>query len=139
MNCRSCHLVDEQRATAGAGNRSYADFSRRSPIPLREDGLTTTARNSPPLVNATLPRKAFLLHFDGEFPTTEDLARETLLGRNFGWLPMERAKAVAYIAHIIRDDNGQGDLAQAFGGAYRTVLKGKYRAIPAELLLSPAF
>lgn len=139
MNCRSCHLVDEHGVTPGAGNRTYADFARRSPIPSREDGRSVTARNSPPLVNATLPRKRFLLHFDGEFATTEDLARETLLGRNFGWLPTERAQAVAHIAHIIRDDGGQGDLAQASGGAYRTVLKGKDRAIPAELLLPPAF
>src|SRR5262249_24877016 len=49
MNCRACHLVDEQGATPGGGNRTYCDFTRRSPIPDRGDGLTRTPRNSPPL------------------------------------------------------------------------------------------
>ena len=44
INCRSCHLVDEQLLTPGAGMRTYADFARRSPIPAREDGLTVTRR-----------------------------------------------------------------------------------------------
>src|SRR5271169_115146 len=30
MNCRACHLVEEQENT---GNRSYCDFAARSPIP----------------------------------------------------------------------------------------------------------
>jgi hypothetical protein len=47
INCRACHLVDDVKETAGGGNRSYADFARQSPIPLREDGRTTTPRNSP--------------------------------------------------------------------------------------------
>jgi cytochrome c peroxidase len=125
MNCRACHLVDEHGTTAGAGNRTYADFARRSPVPAREDGRTVTPRNAPPLVNATLPRREFLLHFDGEFASTEDLIRETLVGRNFGWLPSERKQAIAHVVRVIREDDGQGDLAQAFGGAYRTVLKGR--------------
>src|SRR5690348_2404643 len=41
MNCRSCHLVDDVKDVPGGGNRSYADFARQSPIPLREDGRTT--------------------------------------------------------------------------------------------------
>jgi cytochrome c peroxidase len=132
MNCRACHLVDEHGATAGAGNRTYADFARRSPVPKREDGRTVAPRNSPPLVNATLPRREFLLHFDGEFASTEDLVKETLLGRNFGWLPSERNEALAHIARVIREDDGEGALAVEFGGAYRKVLKGndlprKYR------------
>ena len=66
MNCRSCHLVDDVKDTPGGGNRSYADFARQSPIPLREDGRTTTPRNSPSLVNASLSRgRPFFLHFDG--------------------------------------------------------------------------
>jgi hypothetical protein len=117
MNCRACHLVDEH--TGSAGNRTYADFARRSPLPERGDGLVVTPRNAPALVNAALPRKNFLLHFDGEFATTENLVRETFLGRNFGWLPSERAQALAHVAHVIRKDDGHGTLAQAFGGAYR--------------------
>src|ERR1700760_4487457 len=48
MNCRACHIVDEQSG-AGLGHRTYCDYARRSPIPARTDGLTTTPRNSPPL------------------------------------------------------------------------------------------
>src|SRR5262245_1408957 len=47
MNCRSCHLVDEQKDVSGGGNRTYADFARRSPVPPREDGKRLTPRNSP--------------------------------------------------------------------------------------------
>jgi hypothetical protein len=101
MNCRSCHLVDEQTGVNRGGNRTYADFARRSPIPAREDGKRQTPRNSPPLVNASLPRPGFLLHFDGEFASGVDLVKGTFTGRNFGWLPTERDRAVAHIAHII--------------------------------------
>ena len=139
MNCRSCHLVDEQKGVNRGGNRTYADFARRSPIPAREDGKRQTPRNSPPLVNASLPRPGFLLHFDGEFASGVDLVKGTFTGRNFGWLPTERDRAVAHIAHIIRDDDGSGDLAQAFGGAYRVVLAGTSPTIPPELRLPPAF
>jgi len=34
------------------GNRTYADFTRRSPVPARDDANIHTPRNSPPLVNA---------------------------------------------------------------------------------------
>jgi cytochrome c peroxidase len=139
MNCRSCHLVDEQKGVSGGGNRTYADFARRSPVPAREDGKLTTPRNSPPLVNASLNRPNFLLHFDGEFATLEDLVRETLTGRNYGWLPNERAQAVAHIAHIIRNDDGTGALAQDFGGAYRKVLKSTDLSIPSEFRLPSRF
>jgi len=63
MNCRACHLVDEQSGVSGGGNRTYDDFARRSPIPAREDGLATTPRQSPPLVNASLARRKFAAHF----------------------------------------------------------------------------
>jgi len=141
MNCRACHLVDELGDVSGGGVRTYADFGRRSPVPLREDGLLMTARNSPPLVNATLPRSGgFLLHFDGEFPSTADLVRGTFTGRNFGWLPNEEAQAVAHIANVIRGDDGRGRLAQDFGGLpYRVVLKGTERSIPADFVLPPQF
>jgi hypothetical protein len=141
MNCRACHLVDEHRTTPGGGVRTYADFARRSPVPSRDDGLTTTPRNSPPLVNATLPRAgAFFLHFDGEFATATDLVRGTYTGRNFGWLPAERDLAVAHIANVIRNDDGNGLLAADFGGLpYRTVLAGTDSSIPPALRLPVEF
>jgi hypothetical protein len=139
MNCRSCHLVDEQSGVSGGGNRTYADFARRSPVPQREDGKLTTARNSPPLVNASIRRRNFLLHFDGEFTSPEELVRATFTGRNFGWLAQERHRAQAHIAHIIRNDDGKGALARDFGGAYRVVLKGTDPSIPPELRLPPRF
>jgi hypothetical protein len=135
MNCRACHLVDEQSGVAGGGNRTYADFARRSPVPERLDGQLTTVRNAPPLVNASLRRRNFVLHFDGEFVSVEDLVVETLLGRNFGWLPTERRTALAHVARVIRRDDGTGDLAQEFGGAYRVLLRGTDPDIPAELRL----
>ncbi len=139
MNCRACHLVDEHFESPGGGNRTYADFARRSPIPAREDGKITAQRNAPALVNASLSRKNFLLHFDGEFKTLTDLVKGTFTGRNFGWLPTERLQAIAHIAHIIRDDNGSGALAQEFGGPYRVVLKGTDPSLPPELRLPKKF
>jgi len=140
MNCRACHLVDDAKDTPGGGNRSYADFARESPIPLRDDGRTATPRNSPSLVNATLPRKRpFLLHFDGEFPSTPALVRGTLTGRNYGWLPSEAAAAVAHVARVVREDDGSGALARDFGGAYRVVLGGTDPSLPKELRLPKRF
>jgi cytochrome c peroxidase len=140
MNCRACHLVDEQRDTPGGGVRTYADFARRSPVPTRDDGLQTTPRNSPPLVNALLPRDgAVLLHFDGEFASAGDLIRGTLSGRNFGWLPTERAAAMAHIANVIRNDDGRGRLAADFGALpYAVALAGSDPSIPPDLRLPPA-
>jgi cytochrome c peroxidase len=118
MNCRACHLVDEFNATLG--NRTYSDFTTRSPIPLIGDGRTNTPRNSPLLVDALLPRQGPLfLHWDGQFATPHDLIIGTLTGRNYGWKPTEYATAIAHIAHIIRADDGTGALAQGkFGGGY---------------------
>jgi hypothetical protein len=140
INCRACHLVDEQLDTPGGGMRTYADFARRSPVPARPDGRTHAVRNAPPLVNATLsPATALLLHFDGEFATTQQLVEDTLTGRNFGWLVSERDTAVQHIATVIRGDDGSGELAQEFGGAYRTVLAGTDPTLPEELRLPEAF
>jgi cytochrome c peroxidase len=140
MNCRTCHLVDEQRLTPRGGNRTYADFARRSPVPAREDGATTAVRNSPALVGASPPGgKGALFHFDGEFPTLVDLVEATLTGRNFGWLPSERAVAVRHVADVIRNDDGSGSLAREFGGSYRLILRGRSIAIPEELELPRHF
>jgi hypothetical protein len=145
INCRACHLVDEQLVFDAqglpdlrvGGMRTYADFARRSPVPARaEDGLTHTARNSPALVNASLARRGGLeLHFDGEFSSLHELVQETLLGRNYGWLPSERKQAVAHVARVIRQDDGRGELASRSGGAYRRVLAGIDPRIPPALVL----
>ena len=138
MNCRSCHFVDElgvEEPLPGYGMRTYSDFARRSPVPVREDGHTTSVRNAPPLVNASLPRDVFFLHFDAEFPTLVDLVKGTLTGRNFGYLPAEQGDAIAHIARIIREDDGSGDLAQEFGGlSYSVLFAGTDPAIPEEFL-----
>lgn len=141
MNCRACHLVDEHVETPGGTMRTYADFARRSPIPAREDGATTVPRNSPTLVNATLPRTGgLLLHFDAEFATTADLVKDTFTGRNFGWLPGERALAIAHLARVVREDDGSGGLALDFGGLpYTVVLTGTDPSIPEEFRLPEEF
>jgi cytochrome c peroxidase len=123
MNCRVCHLFDEQNANGGY--RAYADFAIRSPIPDRGDGRKTTIRNSPPLANASIPRPGgFFLHFDGEFPDGVSLVKGTLTGRNFGWLASERGQALGHIAKVIREDDGSQFNGPRFGGAYRSVLSG---------------
>ena len=142
MNCRACHLVDELQHDRGGGVRTYDDFARRSPIPDRGDGGTTTPRNSPPLVNATLRRDAALaLHFDGEFPTIENLVRGTLTGRNFGWRPDEADAALAHIATVIRNDDGTGELAGEFDGAlpYRVALLGTDPSIPSAVRIPASY
>lgn len=144
MNCRQCHLVDEEGGNQNLGNRTYADFAQRSPIPDIGDGRTHTPRNSPMLVealassqtpqffdssflfnptsnyNALLPGQPRLfLHRDEQFASAHDLIIATLTGRNYGWQPAEYATAVAHIAHIIRDDDGLGYLAtQARNGQF---------------------
>lgn len=133
INCRACHLVNEHFAT-GHGNRTYADYAERPPVPAREDGKTRAARNSPAMVNATVPReRGFFLHFDGEFGSGDDLVRATLTGRNYGWLPGEQATAVRHIARVIREDDGRGPLAAEFGGySYRQVFAGTDPALGEE-------
>jgi hypothetical protein len=120
--------------------RTYADFARRSPVPGRDDGKRTAPRNSPALVNASLPRAGGeLFHFDGEFPSLEALVRGTLTGRNYGWQPRELRLAIAHIARVIRDDDGSGSLAASSGGAYAKVLAGVDPSIPEEFRLPPEF
>ena len=64
-------LPSRGRATRyAAGNRTLQRFRPTVPtIPGArvEDDRTLTPRNSPPLVNASLARPDFLLHFDGQF------------------------------------------------------------------------
>jgi len=133
INCRACHLVNEHFAR-GQGNRTYADYARRPPLPARDDGRMVAARNSPALVNSSIPREGQLfLHFDGEFPSGEDLVKGTFTGRNFGWLPTEREAAAAHIVRVIREDDGRGPLAREFGGwTYREMFLGTNDALGEE-------
>ena len=140
MNCATCHLVEEQQTASGFGMRSYADFNRRSPIPLREDGRTQTTRNTPSMVNADIDRKgAFFLHFDGQFTSVEELAIGGLTGRNFGWLPNEGAQALGQIVKVIRQDDGSDDLAKQYYGSYTQVFGGTDPAIPPQFVLPPEY
>ncbi len=143
MNCRSCHFVDElgvEDPLQGYGMRTYSDFSRRSPVPAREDGKTVTVRNSPALVNASLPRRNFLQHFDGEFKTLEDLVEGTLSGRNYGWIPGERDAAIAHVAKVVREDNGEGALASEFEAlSYTRLLTGTDPTLPEGFVLPAEF
>ena len=115
FSCRSCHLVDEHLEQSELGMRSYADFASRSPLPTRDDDKHITVRNSPALVDASLPRRDFLLHFDGEFHSLEHLVRGTMTGRNLGWLPSEKDIAIEHICKVVREDNGNSELAKEFG------------------------
>ena len=141
MNCRSCHFVDEFVGISGGGMRTYTDFATRSPIPSRPDGKLTAPRNSPPLVNASLDRPGgILLHFDGEFSTLEDLIVGTFTGRNFGWLPGQKAEAIRHIARVMREDDGSGAIAQQFDGlSYSALFTGANPNIPDELRLPQEF
>ena len=139
INCRACHLVDDVLTSSGGGMRTYADFARRSPIPARADGKTHAPRNSPPLVNSTMERPGgVLFHFDAEFNSMEDLIAATFTGRNFGWLPGERARAIQHIARVVRGDDGSFDLTDT-GLSYRIVFTGTDPSIPDELSLPAKF
>lgn len=144
INCRSCHFVTEFQGVAGAGNRTYADFTTRSPIPLSQpqpNGFDHTPRNAMQMVDSFTPRPGPLfLHFDGEFATGEDLVIGTMTGRNFGWLPTQYNQAIAHIAQIIRQDDGSGQLAadRLNGLSYSVIFKGTDPRIPSDLRLPPS-
>jgi cytochrome c peroxidase len=135
MNCRACHMVEEQETT---GNRTYCDFAPRSPIPNIGDGRTTTTRNAMPLVDALLPRTTpLLLHHDGQFASVQDLIVATLTGRNYGWTPTEYQTAIHHIADIIRNDDGSGGLAQQYGGLSYAETFDPGGDVPTQYLIPP--
>jgi cytochrome c peroxidase len=140
ISCRQCHLGDDFISSKPLAGRTYVDFSRRSPVPNRNDNIFTTPRNSPTMVGLGLPREVpVLLHFDGEFATPEDLTVASLTGRNFGWLIDEHKTAVAHIARIIREDNGTNPRYVRYqageGVPYRVVLLGADPNLPRYLKL----
>jgi cytochrome c peroxidase len=115
INCRTCHMVDEHVEQSELGMRAYSDFAARSPVPTREDKQTTVVRNSPSLVHASIARNNFIMHSDGEFSSLKQLIIDTLAGRNFGWIPGEKQLAINHVCRIIKEDNGNNDLAKEFG------------------------
>ena len=134
INCRSCHFVVEFEGVPGAGNRTYADFTTRSPLPLPMNGFTTTPRNAMQMVGSLQPRTVpTFLHFDGQFADPADLVKETLTGRNFGWGPTEYQQAIAHIADVIRNDNGNNTPAAEYGCnlSYSVIFLGTDSTIPA--------
>ncbi len=139
MSCRACHLGPDVALgddRAGLVARTFGDFAERSPLPERTDGQRFTPRNSPSLVDVLAGGQGSLLHFDGEFATAESLVEETFFGRNFGWLPDERAAARRHFARVIREDDGKGPLALRRGGfSYGALLGGLDASIPATLRL----
>ncbi len=127
INCRSCHFVTEFQGVAGAGNRTYSDFSQHSPIPRTISGFDHTPRNAMQMVDSFTARSGPLaLHFDGEFASGEDLVRGTMATRNFGWLPSQYDQAVQHIARVIREDDGSSQLAadRTAGLSYATLMLG---------------
>jgi len=136
INCRSCHFVTEFQGVAHAGNRTYADFTTRSPIPRVISGFDHTPRNAMQMVGS-LQTGAQLLHFDGEFATPEALVEATMTGRNFGWDLTQEGQALAHIARVIREDNGADQLAtdRTNGLSYGVLFLGTDSRITSDLKL----
>jgi len=139
INCRSCHFVTEFEGVQGAGNRTYADFTTRSPIPRKTAaGFDHTPRNAMQMVDSMTSRSGpMFLHFDGEFATPEDLVVGTLTGRNFGWTPAQYNQAIAHIAKVIREDDGSGQLAadRLDGLSYAVIFAGTDPRITSDIRL----
>ena len=141
INCRSCHFVDEFQGVPNAGNRTYSDFTTRSPIPQAMNGFTLTPRNAMQMVGSLQTHSGpTFLHFDGEFATPEDLVRATLTGRNFGWAPDQFQQALTHVARVIREDNGRGSLAANYGNlSYATTFLGTAKHTPVQFRLPPQY
>lgn len=138
INCRSCHFVVEFEGVPNAGNRTYSDFTTRSPLPIPMDGFSTTQRNAMQMVGSLQPHSGpTFLHFDGQFDDPVDLVATTLTGRNFGWAADQYQQAVAHVAEIIRQDNGQNQAAATYGCGlpYSVIFQGTDPSIPAACLL----
>ncbi|MGH9546125.1 MAG: hypothetical protein ACRD23_13030 [Terriglobales bacterium] len=141
INCRSCHFVTEFQGVSGAGNRTYSDFTSRSPLPRVLNTFDHTPRNSIQMVGSLQPHPGpTFLHSDGEFASPIDLVEGTLTGRNFGWAPEQHDQAVAHIASIIRGDDGSDQLAKdrTFGYSYGKLFLGTDPGIPSDVLIPAA-
>lgn len=141
INCRSCHFVTEFQGVPNAGNRTYADFTTRSLLPVAQNGFSTTPRNAMQMVSTFRQDGGTqFLHFDGEFASGEDLVIGTLTGRNFGWTPADYQTAIHHIANVIRQDDGSSQLAadRSNGLSYGILFKGTDPRITSDILLPPS-
>jgi hypothetical protein len=141
VNCRSCHFVTEFQGVSGAGNRTYADYTTRSPLPRVLEGFGHTPRNSMQMLGSLQPHSGpTFLHFDGEFASPVDLVEATMTGRNFGWAANQHDQAVAHIASIIRGDDGSDQLAKdrTFSFSYGKLFLGTDTSIPKDVLIPAA-
>jgi len=135
INCRSCHFVTEFTDVLKARNRTYADFVEHSPMPRAIGAFQSTPRNAMQMVGSMQPHAGpQFLHFDGEFNSAEDLVKATLTGRNFGWEPGQYAQAIAHIARIIREDNGNNFPSNTYthGLSYAKIFLGADASIPPD-------
>ncbi|MFT6631867.1 MAG: cytochrome c peroxidase [Bacteriovoracaceae bacterium] len=133
VSCASCHMVDQAFDMNPGGMRGYNDFAIRTKIPLREDGRSLTLRNTPALIGigSKYSQNRFS-HHDGEFQDHSQTVLGNFSGRNMGWLKVDSKKALKNIVNVIKKDNGLGDLAQDFGGAYNKIMLGLDPLIPEE-------
>jgi cytochrome c peroxidase len=132
INCRSCHFVVEFQGVPNAGNRTYADFTDHSPIPLAMNGFDHTPRNAMQMVGSLATPGAKFLHFDGQFVDPSDLVKSTLTGRNFGWSPAQYATAIKHIANVIRQDNGQNVPSTTYTDGYTYAAMFAGTGLPAK-------
>ncbi len=142
MNCRSCHFVDEFVDSSG-WRYAYLHRLRSSAVQFHLARMENSRRRAI-LLRWSMPHSIdqveTLFHFDGEFSTLEDLIVGTFTGRNFGWLPGQKAEAIRHIARVMREDDGNGAIAQQFDGlSYSVLFTGANPDIPDELRLPPEF
>jgi hypothetical protein len=69
------------------------------------------------------------------------LVQATLTGRNFGWEPYQKTQAVAHVARVIREDNGQDSAAANFGCGlpYAKIFLGTDPSIPSDCKIAPQY
>ena len=101
--------------TDPSGHRAFTEDLSRSGRPWRRgDNGRDTLRNTPTILDLA---EAQFLHLDGEFLSLEQLSRETLVGRNFGWLPDERLEAVQHFRSVLQRDVGENSYSRQFNQA----------------------
>ena len=137
FSCASCHMVDQSfNEDTGNRMRGYNDFAVRSKVPVRKDGGTNTLRNTPALVGIGSKYAVNRFsHHDGEFQDHSETVLGNMTGRNMGWLGSEKKMALQNIVNVIREDNGESELAQEFGGSYSKILLGADLSISEDQLL----
>jgi hypothetical protein len=139
INCRFCHLDNELAGTA-LPTRAYNSYLQRVPIPARGGMGGTTLRNVHAMADSMISgTHGIFLHSDGQFASGFTAAQVGLTGRGFGWLPTEYNQAMAWVATVIRQDDGSGTLAQQYGGSYARIFLGTDPTIPPQFQLSAPY